>query len=56
LRAHLGWGVVAEDAELSAIDGDVVELAPFGGELDGVLDAEGVPAGEAVLVEEELAA
>ena len=56
--SHCGAGggrsVVAEDAELAAVDGRVVEGGPLRGELDGVFDARGVPAVLTVLIEEIL--
>ncbi len=47
--------IVAKDAELAAVDRNVVQLRPFRGKGNGVLDAGRIPAVFAVLVEKKLA-
>lgn len=54
LRAGGGGREVTKDAELSTVDGDVVERGPLRGELDGVLDAGCIPAILSVFIEEVL--
>ena len=53
--AHGGGCELAENAELTAVDGDVVGVAPLFGEGEDAGDAVRVPAGEAVLGDKKLA-
>jgi len=54
LGSRVGVGVGAVNAELADVDGGVVKLRPALGEGEGDVDALGIPAGEAVLLDEEL--